>query len=439
MDLRLAYGKTGLNVSVPDRSLAGVIHMNQAKALQNPEKAIHDSLAHPIGSAPLSEIAQGHQSAVIVISDITRPVPNKVLLPPLLNTIEAAGIPRKKITILIATGIHRPNLGDELIELVGQEIAENYNVVNHYSEVPDNHERIGYVCGDIPVDLDKIFLEADLKITTGLVELHLMAGYSGGRKSVLPGIASLETMKHMHGYRMLQQDETCNAKLKGNPFHEAAVEVARKAGVDFILNVTLDEDRNITGVYAGDLEAAHEQACTDVEQCVTVEIDEPADIVITNGGGYPLDKTLYQTIKGMVAAMEVVKPNGTIVIAAENDEACGSQAFTDLLRKLKDPMEFYEIVAGPNYVAKDQWMIQEMVNVMHHCEILYYTEGITDEDIRDYLLKPISSVEEGIQQALQRHGENAKILVIPEGPYVLPLVPGQPRKFYSWQTAKIAQ
>ncbi|HOJ59144.1 MAG TPA: nickel-dependent lactate racemase [bacterium] len=434
MDLRLAYGKKGLDIQVPDRNLAGVMHMRAADPLADPGKAIEESLRRPIQSRPLPEIARGRSSAVVVISDITRPVPNPLLLPPILRTIEEAGVPHEKITILIATGIHRPNLGDELTELVGASIAENYTVVNHYSEDPETNAYVGEIGGGIPVYLDKTFLEADLKILTGLVELHLMAGFSGGRKAVLPGIVTLETMKHMHGYRMLQQDSTYNGRLKGNPFHEAGVAIARQVGVDFIANVTLNEKREITGVFSGDLEAAHEKACELVAQCAMIPIEEEVDIVITTGGGYPLDKTLYQSIKGFVAALEAVKPGGTVILAARNEEGGGSHEFVSLLRQLEDPMHFYRLVQEPNYIAKDQWMIQELVNGLHHCELLYFSEGISPNDMHEFLLTPITSVEEGIEQALRRHGPDAKILVMPEGPYVMPKLRHLKKKMYSWQT-----
>jgi len=261
-----------------------------------------------------------------------------------------------------------------------------------------------------------------------------MAGFSGGRKAVLPGIASLETMKHLHGYRMIQKDELCNSNLKGNPFHEAGIEVARKVGADFILNVTLDEERRVTGVFGGDLEAAHEKACEMAGRSAIVEIPEPVDIVVTTSGGYPLDKTFYQAIKGQVATLGAVKEGGTIILAARNEEGCGSAEFTGLLKRLKTPMEFYDVTMEPDYVAKDQWMIQELVNGLHRAELLYYTEGITDDDLRDYLVTPIASVEDGIQQALDRHGPDAKILVVPEGPYVLPKLPQPVKGIYSWQT-----
>ncbi len=434
MELRLAYGKEGLPVRVPDSNIAGVVHMKAAEPLRDPNAAIRQALEQPIQSPPLAEIAKGRESAVIVISDITRPVPNKIILPAMLETLESAGIAREKITILIATGIHRPNLGEELVELVGEEVARNYRVENHYSEDPDANQYVGEIDEGIPVYIDKHYLNADLKILTGLVELHLMAGFSGGRKAILPGIVSLETMKHMHGYRMIQKDEVCNGRLVGNPFHEGAVQVARKVGVDFILNVTLDEQRKVTGVFAGELEAAHEQACALIEDCVVVEIEEEADIVLTCGGGYPLDKTLYQSIKGLVGALEGVKEGGTVILAAKNEEGGGSKDFVDLLRRLKDPADFYRLTMEPNYIAKDQWMIQEMVNAFHRCEMLYYCDGISDDDLRDFLITPIDSLQAGIEQALKRHGENARILVIPEGPYVIPKTRTPVTGLYSWQT-----
>lgn len=436
MDIRLAYGKDGLNVCVPDENLAGIIHMNPVAPVEAPETAIRAALKNPIGGAPLSEIAKGRRSAVVVISDITRPVPNKILLPPILETIEQAGVPCEKICILIATGIHRPNLGSEMIELVGEEIARKYRIENHYSEDPGANEYVGEIEGGIPIYISKHYRAADLKILTGLVELHLMAGFSGGRKAILPGISSLETMKHMHGYRMIQKDEVCNARTVGNPFHEGAVAIARKVGVDFIANVTLNEERKITGVFCGDLEEAHEKACERVCESAIVSIPEEVDVVLTTGAGYPLDKTLYQSIKGFVGALDAVKEGGTVILAARNEEGAGSAEFEGLLRKLKNPAHYYDLVAKPNYIAKDQWMVQELVNGLHHCELLYYSEGISEKDRQDYLLTPIASVEAGIEQALQRHGRNAKILVLPEGPYVIPRPPKLKEKLYSWQWAE---
>ena len=408
--------------------------MKQVEPLAGPENAVKDAYTGPVGTAPLAELAAGKKSAVIVISDTTRPVPNETLLVPMLDVLETAGIDKSRIIILIATGIHRPATPEEIVRLVGTRIAGEYNVVNHDAENAGMHRLINTLDDGTPIYIDKRFLKADLKICTGLVELHLMAGFSGGRKSILPGIASLETLKHLHGYRMIQQDTTCYGRLRENPFHHAAVAVARAAGVDFIANVTLDEHHRITGVFCGDLVEAHEQACSFLETYAIVDVPKQADIVVTTGGGFPLDATLYQSLKGLVTALQVVKPGGTVILAAENREGAGSPEFTGFLNRLENPEEFFELSKKQNYIAKDQWMLQELINGLHHCEIMYYTDGMTGEQVRDSFMIPVETVEAGIDAALGRHGNGADILVIPGGPYVLPRPPVTVTGLYSWQT-----
>lgn len=431
--VHLCYGPGKIEVEVPDANLLGVVRMRPVDPLTDPAGAVKRGLENLIGCPSLAEIARGRSSACVVISDVTRPVPNTLLLPPLLETLERAGVRRDKITILIATGIHRPNLGDELVGLVGSEVASVYRIVNHYSEHAEDHRFLGRV-DDIPIYLNKTYLDSDLKILTGLVELHLMAGYSGGRKSILPGIASLETMKRMHGYRMIQQDGTANGRLDDNPFHLAAVKVARMAGVDFILNVTLDEARRVTGVFAGELEAAHLKAVELVAGSARVEIPEAAEIVLTSGGGVPLDNTLYQTFKAVAGCLGAIQEGGTMIIAARNAQGSGSPEFTELLRSLNNYEHFYELVKEADYIRKDQWMIQELCNGLHRCRILYYAEGLSPEDIRDFLLEPVNSIQEGLDIALARHGPSAKVLVIPDGPYVFPHLKEPIEGLYSWQT-----
>ena len=432
--MRFAYGTSGLEVDIPERNLLAEVHMHPVAPLEDEAAAIQDALENPIGSAPLSSIAKGRKSACIVISDFTRPIPNGRILAPILKTIEEAGVPRDAITILIATGIHTPTEGQLLIDLVGQEIHDNYRIANHLSEDPSTNRNIGDVDG-IPIELDVTYLDADLKILTGLVELHLMAGYSGGRKSVLPGVASLNTMKHLHGYRMIQAEGTQNATLEGNPFHQAAVKVARIAGADFICNVTLDENRRLTGVFAGDLEAAHKAASQLVASSAVVTVPELADIVMTCGGGEPLDRSFYQSIKGVAGSLGAIKQGGTIVLAARNADGAGTDAFADLLDRLQTHMDFYDIVVGPNYVQKDQWMIQELCNGLHRADIIYITEGLTAEQVRKYLMTPAATLDEALAIALERQGAAAKILAIPEGPYVLPRLDPPVRGLYDWHQA----
>ena len=432
--MRFAYGTTALEVDVPEKNLLAEVHMHAIEPLADEDAAILSALENPIGSAPLQEIAKGRKSACIVISDFTRPIPNQKILTPILRILERTGMPKDAITILIATGIHAPTEGQMLVDLVGREIHDNYRIVNHFSEDPETNRHIADIDG-IPIELDVTYLDADLKILTGLVELHLMAGYSGGRKSVLPGVASLETMKYLHGYRMIQKEGTQNANLDGNPFHEMSVKVAKESGADFICNVTLDEERHITGVFAGGLEAAHKAACELVAKSAVVAIPELADIVMTCSGGEPLDRSFYQAIKGVAGAIGAVKEGGAIILAARNADGAGSDAFIEILNRLRSHMDFYDLVVGPDYVMKDQWMIQELCNGLHRAEIIYVTEGLTPETVRKYLMTPAATLDEALAIALERQGADAKILAIPEGPYVLPRLDPPVKGLYDWHKA----
>lgn len=419
MFVTMNYGKRGLEVDVPDSNLAGILRMNRIEPLEYPSDAVSKALDEPIASDPLAQLAQVRESACIVASDITRPVPNKIILPPILNVLESSGIHRDNIVILIATGIHRPNEGKELDEVLGEDIARNYRIVNHISREPETQEYLGTTSRGIPVYVDKTYLSADLKILTGLIEPHLMAGYSGGRKAVCPGLCSVETMKMMHGPQILEDERAVAGIMDGNPFHEGALEVARMAGVDFILNVDMNEEREITGVFAGDLEEAHEEGVKHVEQMVKVEVDEPADIVLISGAGYPLDTTFYQAIKGMVAAIDVVKSDGSIILVSECSDGIGGAEFTDLALNIRNMSDFMEKLYDPGFFVVDQWMLEEMYKVTKKAKAFCFCDGVEDSVLRQLSLEPISSPEQGIQLALERQGPSAKLLAIPEGPYVL--------------------
>ncbi len=419
MLIKMDYGKRGLEVSVPDGNLAGVLRMNKIEPLKNPSEAVRDVLEEPTASAPLKRLARGKESACVVISDITRPVPNKIILPPILNVLEDNGIHRENIVILIATGIHRPNEGEELDEMLGVDISRNYRIVNHAAREQETHEYLGETSSGTPVYVDKTYLSADLKILTGLIEPHLMAGYSGGRKAICPGLCAVETVKIMHGPHILEDEKAAAGILEDNPFHEGALEIAYMAGVDFILNVDMNEEREITGVFAGDLEGAYKEGVKHVEQMVKVQVDEPADIVLVSSAGYPLDTTFYQAIKGMVAAMDVVKENGSIILIAECIDGIGGPEITDLVLNTKDLSGFVEKLYEPGFFVVDQWMLEEMARVVRKAKVYCYCEGVDDNVLRQISIEPISSPEQGIQLALERHGMDARLLAIPEGPYVL--------------------
>lgn len=422
MQVKLDYGRDGLDVLIPDRNLEAVLTLKPARPVDDGGQAVRDALTRPIGCPPLAALARGRDTACVVISDITRPVPNREILPPLLGTLEVCGIPREGITILVATGTHRANTQAELREMVGPEILANYRVVNHDARDAEAHEYLGETPGSVPIWVDKRFLEADLKISIALIEPHFMAGFSGGRKSVCPGICSMETVKVWHGPRFIGHELSYAGSVDGNPVHEDAMFVARRAGLDFICDVTIDAERNITGVFAGDPEAAWLRGVALVRSVVETELDQPVDAVVTSTAGYPLDLTFYQAVKGMVAAIPAVKEGGTIIVAAECAEGIGGQDFTETLLGLDDLEAFVERTRDPRFFVPDQWQIHELQKAVGKAEILMFTEGIPAAELARLFVTPISSVEDGIRQAIEKHGFRARIIVMPKGPYVIPVV-----------------
>lgn len=422
MRVRLEYGKSGLEVEVPDGHVVGVLGLRPMPPLADPSSAIREALECPIGSAPLKELARGRRNACVVVCDITRPVPNPILLPPLLQTLEAAGIPRERITLLVATGIHRPNEGAELESMVGPNIMAHYHIVNHFARHLNSHRYLGTTTSGAPIYVDERYCAADLKVITGLVEPHFMAGFSGGRKVVCPGIAALETVKHFHSANLLEHPRADTGIIEGNPVHAFAWEVARAAGVDFSVNVTIDEERRITGVFAGDWEAAWQAAVAQAREMATAPVDAPVDVVITSSAGYPLDATYYQAVKGMVGALPILKPGGTLILAARLSEGIGSPEFAGLLLESSCLEALVERIRRPDHFVVDQWEVLMLYKAVAKAEVLCYSEGLDDETMRRVYATPIPSVEAGIAYALRRHGPDARIAVIPKGPYVMPVL-----------------
>jgi nickel-dependent lactate racemase len=426
MRVTLDYGRTGLAVELPDSTI-GPLHIQPAAPLADPVAAVETALAHPIGTPPLAELARGRKSACVVICDITRPVPNKVILPPLLRTLEQQGIPRDRICILNATGLHRPNLGAELVEMVGAEIVANYRIENHHGKALDEHTFLGTTPRGVPVWIDKRYLEADLKITTGLIEPHLMAGYSGGRKLICPGIAALETVKIWHGPQFLEHPRADCGSLDGNPVHEENTRIAWMAGCDFIVNVCIDGKRQITWAGAGHMEEAWRAGVRFCEQVVKVTLPEPVDVAVTSCAGYPLDTTWYQAVKGLTGAMPIVRPGGTIVLAASLSEGLGSPEFVRQLAASRYVRQFAEgyRAAGeptPAHCEMDEWQLVMLAKVLQRCKVKVVTDGLPAETLRQCHVEPARTVEAAVADCLREYGPAARLAVIPKGPYVLPQV-----------------
>ncbi len=424
MKVGVRYGRTYLEVDMPDENLMAVCRLQPVPPIDDPQGEIENALDNPIGAPPLRELAKGKENACIVVCDKTRPVPNPIILPPLLRRLEEGGIKRNKVTILIATGTHRPNLGDELVEMLGEFVVDNYRIENHIATDEESHADLGWTSTGMPILLDKRYVEAELKIVIGLIESHLMAGYSGGRKILCPGIVAMSCMKVFHGAEFMSHPQSVTGILDGNPVHLTALEVANKVGCHFAVHVTLDEQRRITGVFAGDIHETFFAGVQLVDKVAKVPIPEPADIVITSSAGYPLDTTFYQAIKGLVGVMPILKQGSTVILVASLSEGLGLPRFREIYTEFQTWNEFKRLIYSSDYFREDQWMVQEQMKVAEIADIWVYSDGVPAEELELAKVKPLTSLQEGLEQALKKHGPKAKIVVVPEGPYVMPVVKG---------------
>lgn len=424
MHIRLDYGRTGLDVRLPDDVAVSVLEPSKGVPLADPSAAVAAALAEPIGTRPLAELARGRRDAVVVISDKTRPVPYGVMLPPLLQTLEAAGIARDHIEILVATGLHRANTPAELEQMVGAEVVARYRIRNHDARDAGQHLHLGRTARGTEIWLDRGLLGADLKIVTGLIEPHLMAGFSGGRKAVAPGCAGVDMMRSLHGATMLESPLGPGI-IDGNPFHAELLDVAARVGVDFLCDAAINRSRQLTGVFAGDLERAHAAGVGFVERHVHAVVDRPADIVIASAGGFPLDDTYYQSIKGMVAALNIVRRGGTIILAAAISEGIGSAEFQRLLAGTRGNDDFMARITSPGFFSIDQWMVQHLCQVRRKAEVILVSGGVRPEAAPGLLASSAPTVDAALDACLERYGRTAHVAVLPQGPYVLATVRGR--------------
>jgi nickel-dependent lactate racemase len=420
--LTLDYGRTGLEIERPADRVVGPLEIKAVPPLDDPEAVVAAKLARPNGTPPLAELAKGRKDACILVCDITRPVPNPIILRPLLKTLHEAGIPADKVLILVATGLHRPSTEAERIEMLGAEIASTYRVEDHHGTILEEHTYLGTTPNDVPAWIDTRYLQADLKITTGLIEPHLMAGYSGGRKLICPGIAAFETVKLWHGPKFLEHPKADCGFLDGNPVHEENTRIAKMAGCDFIVNVTLDAKRRVTSVVAGDMEAAFLEGVAFVADVVKTPIDREVDVVVTSAAGYPLDTTFYQAIKGLTGCLPIVKQGGTIILAASMSEGIGGPEFCSLFQEHATLEGFMEKVLGKDYFVVDQWQLEELAKVRRKVKVKVVSDGVAASVLENCFVETAPTVELALAASLAEYGPDARVAVIPKGPYVLPLI-----------------
>ncbi len=422
-----------MELSVPESS--DVLTGQHIPPVADAPAAVAAALAEPIGSPSLAEMvaAKKPQSVAITISDITRPVPNKQFLPAMLESLNDCGIANEQIVIIIGTGMHRPSSAAEMEVLVGKDILGRVEVIDHRANDPATLVRVS---DDPPVSVCKRFAQADLRIVTGYIEAHFMAGFSGGRKGVCPALVDLETVQRFHGYQTLSDPRADTGLLEGNPCHEIALAVARRVGVDMLFNVAITGDRQIAGIYCGDLEKAHEAGCKQVAEWTTAEIDGPYDLVITNGGGYPLDQTFYQTVKGMCTALPALGAGSTLLQVSQCAEQLGSQTFTDLMMKWDGDWRGFlaHIKANKDRTELDQWEFQmqaRVLSVIGPENLWFVSDGVPARVQMHIGVNPIlgqGPAADRAQQAIDEYvaaHPTARIAVIPEGPYTMLRVRGR--------------
>ncbi len=423
MRIVMRYGKEGFPLELPDDLEVTVIRKKAMPVLPDARAALEKAFANPVGARPLKEEAKGCRSACILICDITRPVPNGLVLPPLVRALIEAGIPAGSITVLVATGLHRPNEGEELREVVGDDwVLDTVRVANHFARNDADHVFLGNTSEGIEAGIDRRFVEADLRIAVGLVEPHFMAGYSGGRKIVSPGVAHEKTIRTFHSARVLEHCRAVNCVLDGNPLHGAQLEIVRMIGKCLAVNTVIDEERRLSFVNFGEIEQSHLEAVAFVRPYAEVPMKRKFRTVVTTSAGYPLDKTYYQTVKGMVGALEILEPGGTLVTVSMCSEGIGSAEYAvsqlNLIRL--GPDKFLEDILPKRYAAIDEWQSEMQVRAMKKGRVCLYSGGLSAEQraLTGVALvdSPAAAVLESVKASGDRH-----VAVIPEGPYVIPL------------------
>jgi lactate racemase len=419
MKITLAYGRSGLPIDVPDN--IDILDARPASGLPDERSAIQDTLRKPIQSSSLRDKVRAGDKVVIVHTDITRATPNDRILPILLEEIENAGVARDDITLLNGLGTHRPQTENELRAMLGDEIVEGYRCIQHDCHDSQELISIGSTSFGNAVRINRTYLEADVRILTGFIEPHFFAGFSGGPKAVLPSLAGAESVFSNHGLAMIAHSRATWGITRGNPIWEEMLEVAQRTSPTFLLNVTLNSMREITGVYAGDMLAAHTRGIAAVKESAMVAVSQPYDIAITTNSGYPLDQNLYQSIKGLSAASQVVRPGGAIILAAACEDGLPEHGrYADLLVRGGSPQGVIDMISEAGFYAQDQWQVQIQAQIQKEIEVYVFSDGLTRQQIQAALFIPCENMVETLGHLIEKYGKSAHICAIPQGPQVIP-------------------
>ncbi len=421
--VRLAYGESGLDVELPEGAL--VLEPERVPALRDPARAVAGAVAAPLDSPPLRDLVRPEDRVAVVVSDVTRPVPNRLLLPPILDAVHAAGVPRERVVIIIGTGLHRAGTDEEEERVLGPEIRASYEVVNHVARDKSTLEYLTTTARGVEVLLNRRYLEADVRIVTGFVEPHIFAGYSGGGKAVLPGVAGADIVMNNHGADMLAHPNATWCQTDGNPIFEEVRDVALLSRPSFCLNVTLNERREVTGVFAGELLAAHAAGIAQAERQYVRAIPHLFDIVVSTNMGYPADLNLYQSVKGISVAARAVREGGAIILAAECRDGLGQGEYTELLTSpdLSGPEALLERIHSPGFARYDQWCVQCQAMAQAKAEVWLHS-SMSRERTESAHLRYCEDVSATVEELRQRHlaerGSEPTIAVLPHGQLTVP-------------------
>ena len=423
MQIEMRYGKKGLILDLPSDMDVTVIRKSRMPVLDDARGKVRLALERPEGSGSLEDEAKGRGDACILVCDITRPVPNALLLPPLIRTLMDAGLRADRITILVATGLHRPNEGAEMRDLIGDEwVLNTVRVFNHFARSDDDHVHLGRTPGGIPVKLDRRFVEADLRIVTGLVEPHFMAGYSGGRKVIIPGVAHQDTIRALHSAGLLIRGGVANCVLEGNPLHEEQIHAARMVGRCLAVNTVMDEERRLSFVNFGAIEESHNAAVAFARPFFEVPLARRFGTVITSAAGYPLDQNYYQTVKGMVGVIDMVEPDSDIFVASECACGLGTPEYAEAQGRLVrlGVEEFLSDAVGREYALIDEWESVMQTKAMRTARIHLFSECLSREEKELTGVRTVNMLAHAVADCVKGKRDK-RVAVVPEGPYVVPM------------------
>jgi len=416
MQVSLAYGRGRIAIDVPDDAV--VITPQELPGLPDEHAAFEAAVRDPIGTAPLRDFVAADDRIAIVIADITRPSPSERLVPWIMS--ELAHVPPQNVVIVNGTGSHRANTREELVQMLGERVVDTVRIVNHNAFDDAGLTHLGRTSYGGEVWVNNEYLQADVRIVTGFIEPHFFAGFSGGPKGVVPGVAGIKTIMHLHNADMIGDPRSTWARLEDNPVQGEIREAVALAPPEFMVNVALNSRREITGVWAGHYLSAHEVGCRFVAQHATCPVEMLFDIVITTNSGYPLDQNLYQAVKGMSAAARIVKPGGAIIAAAECSDGLPNHGnYKDLLQMRRTAQDLLDLIEAPGFAMYDQWQAQSQALVQRKAQVYLYS-SLDPETVRKAMLTPTDDIEATLSELLQRFGPEARVAVLPEGPQTVP-------------------